>query len=88
MFVTWHNSSPELHIDPALALSRLHLHSEQKKMSLKPKRLIVGGHLRLCGVVVGGGAFRGMSTMVVTPPAAAAFVAVVNPEYLGWQNIY
>ena len=40
------------------------------------------------GEVVGGRALRGMSTMVVTPPTAAALVAVVNPEYLGWQNIY
>ena len=41
MFVTWHNSSPELHIDPALALSRLHLHSEQETMSQKLKWFIV-----------------------------------------------
>ena len=40
MFVTWHNSSPELHIDPALALSRLHLHSEQEAMPQKLKRLL------------------------------------------------
>lgn len=31
-------------------------------------------------VVVGGDALRGMSTMVVTPPAAAARVAVANPS--------
>ena len=31
-------------------------------------------------VVVGGIEFRGMSTIVVNPPAAAAEVAVANPS--------
>ena len=41
MFVTWHDSSPELHIDPALALSCLHLHPERETMALKLKWFIV-----------------------------------------------
>ena len=39
--------------------------------------------LRLCVVVVGGRLLRGMSTRVVTPPAAAALVAVLNIEMTG-----
>ncbi len=35
------------------------------------------------GVMVGGRAFSGMSTQVVTPPAAAACVPVLNPANVG-----
>ena len=43
-------------------------------------------YLRLFGEVVGGRALSGMSTTVVTPPAAAAFVAVVNPKMKWGSN--
>ena len=35
------------------------------------------------GVMVGGRAFSGMSTQVVTPPAAAACDPVLNPANIG-----
>ena len=62
MFVTWHNSSPELHIDPALALSRLHLHPEQEAMSRKPEEFIV--MLESLEVVWRGGGREGVQRHV------------------------
>ena len=78
--VTWDHPTPEFDIDATLAICSLNFDpwGELEYSDCTPHDTV--SYLRFSGDVVGGRAFRGMSTTVVTPPKAAALVAVVNPE--------
>ena len=76
--IAWDHPAPEFDIDATLALCSLNFDPWDPFSDETPHD--TAAYLRFSGDVVGGRAFRGMSTIVVTPPKAAALVAVVNPK--------
>ena len=76
--VAWDHAAPEFDINATLALCSLNFDPWDPFSDETPHD--TAAYLRFSGDVVGGRAFRGMSTIVVTPPKAAALVAVVNPN--------